>query len=150
MTRLHFKPSFLALYTKGIEAPWYNCSALPGTFGLQAPFPSHYTPPRNHSAPVTDGHLLPRRIEQLYQNVLALWHHSHINMKSVVSWQYLMTDIKTVRNATVSSVSLPHSLKKGLLGLSPQRNPFLVLYRTSMIGMKSSQNHFARQRTQTR
>uniref|UniRef100_A0A8C1IVI2 Dystonin n=1 Tax=Cyprinus carpio TaxID=7962 RepID=A0A8C1IVI2_CYPCA len=34
------------------------------------------------------------RIEQLYQNVLALWHHSHINMKSVVSWHYLMTDIR--------------------------------------------------------
>ncbi|KAJ8250312.1 hypothetical protein COCON_G00222340 [Conger conger] len=44
------------------------------------------------------------RIEQLYQNVLALWHHSHINMKSVVSWHYLMTDIKAVRNASVSSV----------------------------------------------
>uniref|UniRef100_A0A8C1VJ46 Dystonin n=1 Tax=Cyprinus carpio TaxID=7962 RepID=A0A8C1VJ46_CYPCA len=36
------------------------------------------------------------RIEQLYQNVLALWHHSHINMKSVVSWHYLMTDIRTL------------------------------------------------------
>ncbi|KAJ8359996.1 hypothetical protein SKAU_G00165210 [Synaphobranchus kaupii] len=47
---------------------------------------------------------LASRIEQLYQNVLALWHHSHINMKSVVSWQYLMMDIKATRNASLSSV----------------------------------------------
>ncbi|XP_064173955.1 dystonin isoform X26 [Anguilla rostrata] len=46
---------------------------------------------------------LASRIEQLYQNVLALWHHSHINMKSVVSWHYLMTDIKAIRSASVSS-----------------------------------------------
>uniref|UniRef100_A0A8C8D9H4 Dystonin n=1 Tax=Oncorhynchus tshawytscha TaxID=74940 RepID=A0A8C8D9H4_ONCTS len=38
------------------------------------------------------------RIEQLYQNVLTLWHHSHINMKSVVSWHYLMADVKAIRN----------------------------------------------------
>uniref|UniRef100_A0A3Q0SXG4 Dystonin n=1 Tax=Amphilophus citrinellus TaxID=61819 RepID=A0A3Q0SXG4_AMPCI len=36
------------------------------------------------------------RTEQLYQNVLALWHHSHINMKSVVSWHYLMADIRAI------------------------------------------------------
>lgn len=46
------------------------------------------------------------RIEQLYQNVLALWHHSHINMKSVVSWHYLMADIQAIRNWNVSSVCL--------------------------------------------
>uniref|UniRef100_A0A8C7UIP2 Dystonin n=1 Tax=Oncorhynchus mykiss TaxID=8022 RepID=A0A8C7UIP2_ONCMY len=38
------------------------------------------------------------RIEQLYQNVLALWHHSHIKMKSVVSWHYLMADVRAVRD----------------------------------------------------
>ncbi|XP_035519853.1 dystonin isoform X9 [Morone saxatilis] len=44
------------------------------------------------------------RTEQLYQNVLALWHHSHINMKSVVSWHYLMADIRAIRNWNVSSI----------------------------------------------
>uniref|UniRef100_A0A8C9ZXZ2 Dystonin n=1 Tax=Sander lucioperca TaxID=283035 RepID=A0A8C9ZXZ2_SANLU len=44
------------------------------------------------------------RIEQLYQNVLALWHHSHINMKSVVSWHYLMADIRAIRNWNVASI----------------------------------------------
>ncbi|XP_052330106.1 dystonin-like isoform X21 [Oncorhynchus keta] len=44
------------------------------------------------------------RIEQLYQNVLTLWHHSHINMKSVVSWHYLMADVKAIRNWNVSSI----------------------------------------------
>ncbi|XP_068423319.1 dystonin isoform X4 [Clinocottus analis] len=44
------------------------------------------------------------RTEQLYQNVLALWHHSHINMKSVVSWHYLMADIRAIRNWNVASI----------------------------------------------
>lgn len=48
------------------------------------------------------------RTEQLYQNVLALWHHSHINMKSVVSWHYLMADIRAIRNWNVSSVRSNH------------------------------------------
>lgn len=46
------------------------------------------------------------RTEQLYQNVLALWHRSHINMKSVASWHYLMADIQAIRNWNVASVCL--------------------------------------------
>ncbi|XP_067862610.1 microtubule-actin cross-linking factor 1 isoform X14 [Heptranchias perlo] len=38
------------------------------------------------------------RIEQMYQNVMALWHQLHINMKSVVSWNYLVKDIETIRS----------------------------------------------------
>ncbi|XP_078279424.1 microtubule-actin cross-linking factor 1 isoform X11 [Rhinoraja longicauda] len=37
------------------------------------------------------------RVEQIYQNVMALWHQLHLNMKSVVSWNYLVKDIKTIR-----------------------------------------------------
>uniref|UniRef100_A0A668V7L1 Dystonin n=1 Tax=Oreochromis aureus TaxID=47969 RepID=A0A668V7L1_OREAU len=44
------------------------------------------------------------RTEQLYQNVLALWHHSHVNMKSVVSWHYLTADIQAIRNWNVASI----------------------------------------------
>ncbi|XP_051892486.1 microtubule-actin cross-linking factor 1 isoform X4 [Pristis pectinata] len=36
------------------------------------------------------------RVEQMYQNVMALWHQLHINMKSVVSWNYLVKDIETI------------------------------------------------------
>lgn len=50
------------------------------------------------------------RTEQLYQNVLALWHRSHINMKSVVSWHYLTADIRAIRNWNVASVCLFVSL----------------------------------------
>lgn len=50
--------------------------------------------------------LCPCRTEQLYQNVLALWHRSHINMKSVASWHYLMADIQAIRNWNVASVCL--------------------------------------------
>lgn len=46
------------------------------------------------------------RIEQLYQKVLALWHRSHVNMKSVVAWHYLMMDIRNIRKSTVASVSI--------------------------------------------
>ncbi|KAK1905691.1 Dystonin [Dissostichus eleginoides] len=44
------------------------------------------------------------KTEQLYQNVLALWSHSHINMKSVVSWYYLMADVRAIRNWNVASI----------------------------------------------
>lgn len=46
------------------------------------------------------------RIEQQYQSVLALWHESHINMKSVVSWHYLVNDIDRIRASNVASVSI--------------------------------------------
>lgn len=45
------------------------------------------------------------RIEQQYQSVLALWHESHINMKSVVSWHYLVNEIDRIRASNVASVS---------------------------------------------
>ncbi|XP_078423163.1 microtubule-actin cross-linking factor 1-like isoform X1 [Cetorhinus maximus] len=38
------------------------------------------------------------RVEQMYQNVMALWHQLHINMKSVVSWNYLVKDIETIHS----------------------------------------------------
>lgn len=46
------------------------------------------------------------RIEQQYQNVLTLWHESHINMKSVVSWHYLINEIDRIRASNVASVSI--------------------------------------------
>uniref|UniRef100_A0AAV2JPZ4 Dystonin n=1 Tax=Knipowitschia caucasica TaxID=637954 RepID=A0AAV2JPZ4_KNICA len=44
------------------------------------------------------------KTEQLYQNVLSLWHHSHINMSSVVAWHRLMADIRAIHNWNVSSI----------------------------------------------
>uniref|UniRef100_A0A8B9K7P6 Dystonin n=1 Tax=Astyanax mexicanus TaxID=7994 RepID=A0A8B9K7P6_ASTMX len=67
------------------------------------------------------------RIEQLYQNVLALWHRSHINMKSVVSWHYLMMDIHTVRKSTVASIKtmLPGEHQQVLSSLQSHFEEFL-------------------------
>ncbi|XP_049456846.1 dystonin isoform X4 [Epinephelus fuscoguttatus] len=67
------------------------------------------------------------RIEQLYQNVLALWHHSHINMKSVVSWHYLMADIRAIRNWNVSSIKtmLPGEHQQVLSNLQSHFDEFL-------------------------
>ncbi|XP_040205815.1 dystonin isoform X23 [Rana temporaria] len=44
------------------------------------------------------------RIEQTFQSVLSLWHESHINMKSMVSWHYLMNEIEAMRASKVSSI----------------------------------------------
>uniref|UniRef100_A0A3Q1GNV6 SH3 domain-containing protein n=1 Tax=Acanthochromis polyacanthus TaxID=80966 RepID=A0A3Q1GNV6_9TELE len=49
-------------------------------------------PPPNQEAIDTAG-----RTEQLYQKVMSLWHQLHVNMKSVVSWHYLLKDIRAVR-----------------------------------------------------
>ncbi|XP_047185982.1 microtubule-actin cross-linking factor 1 isoform X7 [Scophthalmus maximus] len=48
-------------------------------------------PPPNQEAIDTAG-----RTEQLYQKVMSLWHQLHVNMKSVVSWHYVLKDINTV------------------------------------------------------
>uniref|UniRef100_A0A670ZFK0 Microtubule actin crosslinking factor 1 n=1 Tax=Pseudonaja textilis TaxID=8673 RepID=A0A670ZFK0_PSETE len=37
------------------------------------------------------------RVEQLYQKVMSLWHQLHVNMKSLVSWNYLRKDIALLR-----------------------------------------------------
>ncbi|XP_028279618.1 dystonin isoform X9 [Parambassis ranga] len=67
------------------------------------------------------------RTEQLYQNVLALWHHSHINMKSVVSWHYLMADIRAIRNWNVASIKtmLPGEHQQILSNLQAHFDEFL-------------------------
>ncbi|XP_034017058.1 microtubule-actin cross-linking factor 1 isoform X22 [Thalassophryne amazonica] len=48
-------------------------------------------PPPNQDAIDTAN-----RTEQLYQKVMSLWHQLHVNMKSVVSWHYLLKDIRTI------------------------------------------------------
>ncbi|XP_067840170.1 microtubule-actin cross-linking factor 1 isoform X9 [Heptranchias perlo] len=67
------------------------------------------------------------RIEQLYQNVLALWHQSHINMKSVVAWHYLMNEISTIRAWNVSSIKtmLPGEHQQVLSSLQEHLKDFL-------------------------
>ncbi|KAJ8013741.1 hypothetical protein DPEC_G00032940 [Dallia pectoralis] len=79
-------------------------------------------PPPNKEAVESAG-----RIEQMYQNVLALWHHSHVNMKSVVSWHYLTADIKSIRNWNVSSIKtmLPGEHQHVLSNLQSHFDDFL-------------------------
>uniref|UniRef100_A0A4W5PSY5 Dystonin n=1 Tax=Hucho hucho TaxID=62062 RepID=A0A4W5PSY5_9TELE len=62
------------------------------------------------------------RIEQLYQNVLALWHHSHIKMKSVVSWHYLMADVRAIRDW---NTMLPGEHQQVLINLQSHFEDFL-------------------------
>lgn len=45
-----------------------------------------------------------RRAEQLYQKVMSLWHQLHVNMKSVVSWNYLQKDIRAVSGWNLDTV----------------------------------------------
>ncbi|XP_072836449.2 microtubule-actin cross-linking factor 1 isoform X14 [Pogona vitticeps] len=44
------------------------------------------------------------RVEQLYQKVMALWHQLHVNMKSLVSWNYLRKDISLVQSWTIEKL----------------------------------------------
>ncbi|XP_070589124.1 microtubule-actin cross-linking factor 1-like isoform X12 [Erythrolamprus reginae] len=79
-------------------------------------------PPPNKEAMDTAN-----RIEQQYQNVLALWHESHINLKSVVSWHYLTTEIETVRASNVASIKtlLPGEHQQVLSNLQSRFDDFL-------------------------
>ncbi|XP_044531853.1 dystonin isoform X1 [Gracilinanus agilis] len=67
------------------------------------------------------------RIEQQFQNVLALWHESHINMKSVVSWHYLVNEIDTIRASNVASIKtmLPGEHQQVLSNLESRFEDFL-------------------------
>ncbi|XP_077586324.1 dystonin isoform X15 [Stigmatopora nigra] len=67
------------------------------------------------------------KTEQLYQNVLSLWHHSHINMKSVVSWHCLMDDIRNIRHWNVASfkTKLPGEHQQVLSNLQSHFDEFL-------------------------
>ncbi|XP_025033490.1 dystonin isoform X3 [Python bivittatus] len=67
------------------------------------------------------------RIEQQYQNVLALWHESHVNLKSVVSWHYLTNEIETVRASNVASIKtlLPGEHQQVLSNLQSRFDDFL-------------------------
>ncbi|KAJ0055113.1 hypothetical protein NL108_009860, partial [Boleophthalmus pectinirostris] len=56
-------------------------------------------PPPNQDAIDTAA-----RAEQLYQKVMSLWHQLHVNMKSVVSWHYLLKDVRTVSAWTLDTV----------------------------------------------
>ncbi|XP_051247425.1 microtubule-actin cross-linking factor 1 isoform X19 [Dicentrarchus labrax] len=56
-------------------------------------------PPPNQEAIDTAS-----RAEQLYQKVMSLWHQLHVNMKSVVSWHYLLKDIRTVSGWNLDTV----------------------------------------------
>ncbi|XP_077193462.1 microtubule-actin cross-linking factor 1 isoform X22 [Paroedura picta] len=44
------------------------------------------------------------RVEQLYQKVMALWHQLHVNMKSLVSWNYLRKAISLVQSWNVEKL----------------------------------------------
>ncbi|XP_075836647.1 dystonin isoform X14 [Microtus pennsylvanicus] len=67
------------------------------------------------------------RIEQQYQSVLALWHESHINMKSVVSWHYLVNEIDRIRASNVASIKtmLPGEHQQVLSNLQSRLEDFL-------------------------
>ncbi|NWR01839.1 DYST protein, partial [Paradoxornis webbianus] len=67
------------------------------------------------------------RIEQQFQNVLALWHESHINMKSVVSWHYLTNEIEAVRTGNVASIKtmLPGEHQQVLSNLQSRFDDFV-------------------------
>ncbi|XP_060114432.1 microtubule-actin cross-linking factor 1 isoform X17 [Heteronotia binoei] len=44
------------------------------------------------------------RVEQLYQKVMALWHQLHVNMKSLVSWNYLRKAISLVQSWNIEKL----------------------------------------------
>ncbi|XP_026510682.1 dystonin isoform X2 [Terrapene carolina triunguis] len=87
------------------------------------------------------------RIEQHFQNVLALWHESHINMKSLVSWHYLTNEIETVRAGNVASIKtmLPGEHEQVLSNLQSRFDEFLEDSQDSKIFSGSDIAHLERE-----
>ncbi|XP_035285061.1 microtubule-actin cross-linking factor 1 isoform X25 [Anguilla anguilla] len=87
-------------------------------------------PPPNQGALDTAS-----RMEQLYQNVMALWHQLHVNMKSVVSWHYLQKDTRTISSWTLEMVrsQAPLERQQALDNLEAHLTDFLADSRESAL-----------------
>ncbi|XP_008933577.1 PREDICTED: dystonin-like, partial [Merops nubicus] len=99
-------------------------------------------PPPNKEA-IDTAH----RIEQQFQNVLALWHESHVNMKSVVSWHYLTNEIEAVRAGNVASIKtmLPGEHQQVLSNLQSRFDDFVEDSRESKIFTSSDMAELERE-----
>ncbi|XP_058233494.1 microtubule-actin cross-linking factor 1 isoform X16 [Hemibagrus wyckioides] len=87
-------------------------------------------PPPNQEAIDTAS-----RTEQLYQNVMSLWHQLHMNMKSVVSWHYLQKDISNISSWTLDTMRFqsPSDRQQALDHLDAHLADFLADSRESAL-----------------
>ncbi|TSK31438.1 Microtubule-actin cross-linking factor 1, isoforms 1/2/3/5 [Bagarius yarrelli] len=87
-------------------------------------------PPPNQEAIDTAS-----RTEQLYQNVMSLWHQQHMNMKSVVSWHYLQKDISIISSWTLDTMRFqsPSDRQQALDHLDTHLADFLADSRESAL-----------------
>uniref|UniRef100_A0A671NAY2 Microtubule-actin cross-linking factor 1-like n=1 Tax=Sinocyclocheilus anshuiensis TaxID=1608454 RepID=A0A671NAY2_9TELE len=75
------------------------------------------------------------RMEQMYQNVMSLWHQLHVNMKSVVSWHYLQKDILNISSWSLDTMRLqaPAERQQALDNLDAHLSDFLTDSRESSL-----------------
>ncbi|KAI7798683.1 putative microtubule-actin cross-linking factor 1 [Triplophysa rosa] len=87
-------------------------------------------PPPNQEAIDTAS-----RMEQMYQNVMSLWHQLHVNMKSVVSWHYLQKDTQNVSSWSLDKMRLqtPAERQQALDNLDAHLSDFLTDSRESSL-----------------
>uniref|UniRef100_A0A671QTD4 Microtubule-actin cross-linking factor 1-like n=1 Tax=Sinocyclocheilus anshuiensis TaxID=1608454 RepID=A0A671QTD4_9TELE len=87
-------------------------------------------PPPNQEAIDTAS-----RMEQMYQNVMSLWHQLHVNMKSVVSWHYLQKDIRNIASWSLDTMRLqaPAERQQTLDNLDAHLSDFLTDSRESCL-----------------
>ncbi|XP_016121796.1 microtubule-actin cross-linking factor 1-like, partial [Sinocyclocheilus grahami] len=74
-------------------------------------------------------------MEQMYQNVMSLWHQLHVNMKSVVSWHYLQKDIRNIASWSLDTMRLqaPAERQQTLDNLDAHLSDFLADSRESSL-----------------
>ncbi|XP_052440234.1 microtubule-actin cross-linking factor 1 isoform X18 [Carassius gibelio] len=75
------------------------------------------------------------RMEQMYQNVMSLWHQLHVNMKSVISWNYLQKDIRNISSWSLDTMRLqaPAERQQALDNLEAHLSDFLTDSRESSL-----------------
>ncbi|XP_039183891.1 microtubule-actin cross-linking factor 1 isoform X19 [Crotalus tigris] len=83
------------------------------------------------------------RVEQLYQKVMSLWHQLHVNMKSLVAWNYLRKDITLVQswNREKLRVLAPGECHHAMKNLQMHFADFLEDSRNSEIFSLADQLH---------
>uniref|UniRef100_A0A672SVA4 Microtubule actin crosslinking factor 1 n=1 Tax=Sinocyclocheilus grahami TaxID=75366 RepID=A0A672SVA4_SINGR len=99
-------------------------------------------PPPNQEAIDTAS-----RMEQMYQNVMSLWHQLHVNMKSGVSWHYLQKDIRNISSWSLDTMRLqaPVERQQALDNLDAHLSDFLTDSRESSLFMPTERCELERE-----
>ncbi|XP_042369598.1 desmoplakin-like isoform X2 [Plectropomus leopardus] len=95
----------------------------PGGLDMTVPSVCLIVPPPN---PL--GISLANKNEQYYEAILSIWNQLYINIKSLIAWQYCLSDIRTIKSLTIEMLSTmrPEDYHKLIKSLESHYEEFIL------------------------